>query len=106
GHGNFGSITGGTAAAERYTEMRLLPFTEKYILEGMNKNSVNMIDNFDESEKEPEVLPSALPMVLVNGLFGIGAGGISGNIPPHSAESVINLTIDYLKNPDKSVKDL
>src|SRR5699024_4897114 len=106
GHGTFGSITGAPAAAARYTEMRLHPFSEKFILDGINENSVNMVDNFDGSEKEPSVLPTKLPMALVNGTFGIGAGGISTEFPPHSIKSVVDLTVDYLKDPKKPMDDL
>lgn len=106
GHGAFGSISGASAAASRYTEMRLNKFSERNLLDNINDNSVNMIDNFDNSMKEPLVLPSKLPYVLVNGSFGIGGGGHRSDLPPHATEDVINITIDRLKNPTKKLKTL
>lgn len=106
GHGAFGSISGATAAAPRYTEMKLNKFSERYLLDNINDNAVNMIDNFDNSMKEPLVLPAKLPYVLVNGSFGIGGGGHKSDLPPHATEDVINITIDRLKNPNKKLKNL
>ena len=106
GQGNFGSISGFGAAAPRYTEMRLNKVAEKYLLDGVNDNAVTMMKNFDGSVLEPTVLPSKLPFILVNGSFGIGGGGHKSEIPPHAIQDVINITIDRIKNPKKSLEDL
>lgn len=88
------------------TEMRLNKFSERNLLDNINDNAVNMVKNFDGSMLEPLVLPSKLPYVLVNGSFGIGGGGHRSDLPPHSTEDVINITIDRIKNPNKKLKTL
>lgn len=98
GHGNFGNMDGDGAAAYRYTEARL----EKLALEmtrDINKNTVDFIYNFDETEKEPEILPSRFPNILVNGTMGI-AVGMATNIPPHNLGEVIDGCVAYIDNKD------
>ena len=98
GHGNFGNIEGDGAAAMRYTESRLSKISLE-LLRDINKNTVNMNKNFDESLDEPEVLPSRFPNILVNGTMGI-AVGMATNIPPHNLSEVIDGCIAYIDNPD------
>lgn len=98
GHGNFGNIEGYGAAAMRYTESRLSKISLE-LLRNINKNTVNFIPNFDESEKEPEILPSRFPNILVNGTMGI-AVGMATNIPPHNLGEVIDGCVAYIDNPD------
>lgn len=95
GHGNFGSIEGDGAAAQRYTEARLQEFSEKVFLEDLNYDTVNMVPNYDETEKEPEVLPCKVPNLLINGSEGI-AVGMTTSIPSHNLKDVINCAIAYL----------
>ncbi len=83
GHGNFGSIEGDGAAAMRYTEARLHKITQEAYLGDLDKNVVDFIPNFDETEKEPEVLPVRVPNLLVNGAEGIAVGMVT-SIPPHN----------------------
>ena len=97
GHGNFGSIDGDGAAAMRYTEARLSE-AAMTMLENLDKGLVEFMPNFDESEKEPRVLPSMLPNLLINGTTGI-AVGMATNIPPHNAGEVIDGAVAYLENP-------
>ncbi len=97
GHGNFGNIDGDGAAAMRYTESRLSKISLE-LLKDINKNTVNFIDNFDVTEKEPEILPSRFPNILVNGTMGI-AVGMATNIPPHNLGEVIDGCIAYIDNP-------
>ena len=98
GHGNFGNIEGYGAAAMRYTEARLSKISLE-LLRDIQKDTVDMIPNFDESEKEPAVLPSRFPNILVNGTMGI-AVGMATNIPPHNLGEVIDGCVAYIDNPD------
>jgi DNA gyrase subunit A len=104
GQGNFGSIDGDRAAAYRYTECRLRPLAEE-LLADIDKNTVNMRPNFDESLMEPVVLPARVPNLLVNGSTGI-AVGMATNIPPHNLSEVIDGTIALIENPEASVEEL
>lgn len=99
GHGNFGSIEGDGAAAMRYTEARLKKITQEAYLADLDKDIVNFVPNFDEMEKEPEVLPVKVPNILINGAEGI-AVGMATSIPPHNFGEVIDGVIAYIKNPD------
>ena len=96
GHGNFGSVDGDGAAAMRYTEARLSKISME-MLADINKNIVNFLPNFDETEKEPEVLPSRIPNLLVNGTSGI-AVGMATNIPPHNLKEVVNAVVKLIEN--------
>ena len=98
GHGNFGNIEGDGAAAMRYTESRLSKLSLE-MLRDINKDTVDMDDNFDATRKEPSVLPSRFPNVLVNGTMGI-AVGMATNIPPHNLGEVIDGCVAYIDNPD------
>lgn len=104
GQGNFGNIDGDPAAASRYTECRMERLAEE-LLSDIEKDTVNMIPNFDESETEPEVLPAAFPHLLVNGTTGIGVG-MATNIPPHNLGEVIDATVCLLDNPKATVDEL
>ncbi|MCC7299579.1 MAG: DNA gyrase subunit A, partial [Verrucomicrobia bacterium] len=104
GQGNFGSIDGDRAAAYRYTECRLRPLAEE-MLADIEKNTVDMRPNFDESLMEPSVLPARVPNLLVNGSTGI-AVGMATNIPPHNLSEVVDGTIHLIDNPEASVEDL
>lgn len=104
GHGNFGSVDGDSPAAMRYTEARLSPLAME-MLRDIDKNTVDFVPNFDDSLREPSVLPSRFPNLLVNGSNGI-AVGMSTNIPPHNLAEVIDATIAYIENPDISVEKL
>ncbi len=104
GHGNFGSIDGDPPAAYRYTEARLSKLSNE-MLRDIEKDTVNWAPNFDESRKEPRVLPSRFPNLLVNGSSGI-AVGMATNIPPHNLTEVINACICVLDNPDATLADL
>ena len=105
GHGNFGSIEGDGAAAMRYTEARLQKITQEVYLSDMDKQVVDFLPNFDETEKEPEVLPVKIPNLLVNGADGI-AVGMSTSIPPHNLGEVIDAVIAYMKNNEITVREL
>jgi len=96
GHGNFGNMDGDGAAAMRYTESRLSKISLE-LLRDINKDTINFVPNFDETEKEPEVLPSRFPNILVNGTMGI-AVGMATNIPPHNLGEVIDGCIAYIDN--------
>ena len=98
GHGNFGNIEGYGAAAMRYTESRLAKISLE-LLRDINKNTVDFTTNYDETRKEPVVLPSRFPNILVNGTMGI-AVGMATNIPPHNLGEVIDGCIAYIDNPD------
>lgn len=104
GHGNFGSVDGDGAAAMRYTEARMTPFALE-MLRDIDKDTVNFMPNFDEEEKEPVVLPSRYPNLLVNGSNGI-AVGMATSIPPHNLEEVIDATVCLIDNEDATVEDL
>lgn len=104
GHGNFGNIAGAGAAAMRYTESRLSKISLE-LLRDINKDTVNFKPNFDESEKEPEILPSRYPNILVNGTMGI-AVGMATNIPPHNLGEVIDGCVAYIDNPDITLDEL
>ncbi|MCT8976175.1 DNA topoisomerase IV subunit A [Clostridium sp. CX1] len=104
GQGNFGSMDGDSAAAMRYTEARLTPIAMEMIRD-IEKGVVNMVDNYSNSEKEPEVLPARYPNLLVNGAFGI-AVGLATNIPPHNLGEVIDATIAAIDNPELNTKEL
>ena len=99
GHGNFGSIEGDGAAAMRYTEARLEKITQEAYLADLDKDVVDFVPNFDETEKEPSVLPVKVPNILINGAEGI-AVGMATSIPPHNFGEVIDGVIAYIKNPD------
>ena len=105
GHGNFGSIEGDGAAAMRYTEARLKKITQEVYLQDLDKDVVNFLPNFDETEKEPEVLPVRVPNLLVNGAEGI-AVGMATSIPTHNLGEVIDGVIAYMKNPDMSTEEM
>lgn len=100
GQGNFGSVDGDSPAAMRYTEARLTRYAE-VMLKDLDKNTVDFVPNFDETLKEPTVLPSAAPNLLVNGTAGI-AVGMATNIPPHNLNEVVDACIAFIDNPDIS----
>ena len=104
GHGNFGSVDGDPPAAYRYTEARLSKISNE-MLRDIEKDTVDWDPNFDESRKEPRVLPSRFPNLLVNGSSGI-AVGMATNIPPHNLKEVINACVCVLENPDAELSDL
>jgi len=104
GHGNFGSVDGDRAAAMRYTEARLSPISEELLVD-IDKDTIEFVDNFDSSLKEPSILPSKFPNLLVNGSSGI-AVGMATNIPPHNLGEIIDGVIYYIDNPESTVKDL
>ncbi|MGN0325797.1 MAG: DNA topoisomerase (ATP-hydrolyzing) subunit A [Lachnospiraceae bacterium] len=105
GHGNFGNIEGDGAAAMRYTEARLQKVTQEGLLADLDKDVVDFVPNFDETEKEPSVLPAKFPNLLVNGTEGI-AVGMATNIPPHNLAEVIDATKAYIRNPEITTEEL
>lgn len=105
GHGNFGSIEGDGAAAMRYTEARLQKITQEAYLADLDKDVVDFIPNYDETEKEPEVLPVKVPNLLINGAEGI-AVGMATSIPPHNFGEVLDGVIAYMKNPDITTAEM
>ena len=105
GHGNFGSIEGDGAAAMRYTEARLQKITQEAYLADLDKDVVDFVPNFDETEKEPSVLPVKVPNLLINGADGI-AVGMATSIPPHNFGEVIDGVKAYMKNPDITTKEM
>ena len=104
GHGNFGNMDGDGAAAMRYTESKLAKISLELIRD-IGKDTVNFVPNFDETEKEPEVLPSRFPNILVNGTMGI-AVGMATNIPPHNLGEVIDGCVAYIDNKDITVSEM
>ena len=104
GQGNFGSVDGDAPAAMRYTEIRMARIADQ-LLSDLDKETVNFIPNYDDSEHEPTVLPTRLPNLLVNGSSGI-AVGMATNIPPHNLREVINACLALIENPDLSVTEL
>ena len=104
GHGNFGSVDGDPAAAMRYTEARLAPPALE-LLRDIDKDTVPFSLNFDDSLKEPDVLPGRFPNLLVNGAYGI-AVGLATNIPTHNLEEVINGVVAYIDNPAISLEEM
>ena len=105
GHGNFGNIEGDSAAAMRYTEARLQKVTQMAFLEDLDKDVVDFIPNFDETEKEPSVLPVKIPNFLVNGSEGIAVGMVTST-PPHNLGEIIDATKAYLRDPSISLQEL
>lgn len=104
GHGNFGSVDGDPAAAMRYTEVRMSKISE-LMLQDIDKETVDFTPNYDESLKEPSVLPAKFPQLLVNGTSGI-AVGMATNIPPHNMNEVIDGVLMLLENPDTTIEEL
>jgi DNA gyrase subunit A len=104
GQGNFGSVDGDTAAASRYTEVRLFPYAEA-LLADLDKETVKFIPNYDESLQEPTVLPAKIPNLLVNGTDGI-AVGMATKMPPHNLQEVCTAVSHFLDNPEISIEDL
>jgi DNA gyrase subunit A len=105
GHGNFGNIEGDGAAAMRYTEARLQKITQEAMLADLDKDVVDFVPNFDETEKEPSVLPCRFPNLLVNGSEGI-AVGMATSIPPHNLGEVVDATKAYMRNESITTKEL
>ena len=105
GHGNFGSIEGDGAAAMRYTEARLTKFTQEVCLSDLDKNVIDFGPNFDETEKEPVVLPVRIPNLLINGAEGI-AVGMTTSIPPHNLSEVVDGVKAYMDNPEITTEEL
>lgn len=104
GHGNFGSVDGDGAAAMRYTEARMTPFALE-MLRDINKNTVDFMPNFDEEEKEPTVLPSRIPNILINGSNGI-AVGMATSIPPHNLSETMNACVKLIDDEETTIEDL
>ncbi|TAK96683.1 DNA gyrase subunit A [Patescibacteria group bacterium] len=104
GQGNFGSMDGDGAAAMRYTEAKLTAMAEEMLMD-IDKDTVNFVDNYDGTKKEPSVLPARLPQLLLNGTVGI-AVGMATNIPPHNLTEVIDATTHLIDNPEATVDDL
>jgi len=104
GQGNFGSLDGDAPAAMRYTEARMTPIAEE-LLRDLDKDTVDFVPNFDESLKEPKVMPSMLPNLLINGSSGI-AVGMATNIPPHNLNEVVDALVLLIKKPDSQVEEL
>lgn len=104
GQGNFGSMDGDNAAAMRYTEAKLAAISEE-LLSDIDKDTVDFIDNYDKSRKEPQVLPARIPQLLLNGTMGI-AVGMATNIPPHNLNELVDAIIHLIDHPDSSIEDL
>ncbi|KAM3747789.1 hypothetical protein ACB098_05G061300 [Castanea mollissima] len=105
GHGNFGSIDADPAAAMRYTECRLEALTEAMLLADLEQDTVDFVPNFDNSQKEPSVLPARLPTVLLNGASGI-AVGMATNIPPHNLGELVDVLCALIHNPEATLQEL
>lgn len=105
GHGNFGSIDADPAAAMRYTECRLEALSEAMLLADIEQDTVNFVPNFDESQKEPSVLPARLPTLLLNGVSGI-AVGMATNIPPHNLGELVDVLCALIHNPEATLQEL
>ncbi|XP_021805786.1 DNA gyrase subunit A, chloroplastic/mitochondrial isoform X2 [Prunus avium] len=105
GHGNFGSIDADPAAAMRYTECRLEPLTEAMLLADLDQDTVDFTPNFDNSQKEPSVLPARLPTLLLNGASGI-AVGMATNIPPHNLGELVDVLSVLIHNPEATLQEL
>lgn len=105
GHGNFGTIEGDSAAAMRYTEARLQKVTEEGLLADLDKDVVDFVPNFDETEREPSVLPAMIPNFLINGSEGI-AVGMATSTPTHNVAEIIDAEIELLEHPDATTRDL
>ena len=104
GQGNFGSVDGDAPAAMRYTEVRMARITQE-LLADIDKETVDFVPNYDESEREPSVLPTRIPNLLVNGSSGI-AVGMATNIPPHNLGEVIDACLALLDDPKVTIADL
>ncbi|MFC1726631.1 DNA gyrase subunit A, partial [candidate division KSB1 bacterium] len=104
GQGNFGSVDGDSAAAMRYTEARMTRLAEE-MLKDIDKNTVDFTPNFDETLKEPKVLPAGLPNLLINGSSGI-AVGMATNIPPHNLGEIVDGLVEQINNPDITIPEL
>ena len=104
GHGNFGSVDGDGAAASRYTEARMSPFSLQMVRD-IEKDTVDFVDNYDGEEQEPEVLPSRVPNLLINGSNGI-AVGMATSIPPHNLGETIDACVKLIDEPESSIEDL
>ena len=104
GHGNFGSVDGDGAAASRYTEARMSPFSLQMVRD-IEKDTVDFMDNYDGEEKEPEVLPARVPNLLINGSNGI-AVGMATSIPPHNLGETIDACVKLIDDPESSIEDL
>ena len=104
GQGNFGSMDGDSAAAFRYTEAKMAKITEEMLLD-INKDTVDWIDNYDGTRKEPVVLPAKLPQLLLNGVMGIAVGMMT-NIPPHNLKEIVDAILYLIDHPKATVKDL
>lgn len=104
GQGNFGSVDGDSPAAMRYTEVRMARISQE-LLADLEKGTVDFVSNYDESEKEPSVLPARIPNLLINGSSGI-AVGMATNIPPHNLSEVIDICLQLIDNPDLSLEAL
>jgi len=105
-NGNFGTISGDESSAYRYTESKLHRNAEKYLLEDIDENSVDLVNNYDATIKEPKVLPSKLPLLLVNGAMGIASGGISTSWPAHNILDVCKSVIKVIDNPEFPLEKL
>jgi len=104
GQGNFGSVDGDSAAASRYTEAKMTKITEEMLVD-IEKETINWVDNYDSTRREPSVLPAKVPQLLLNGTMGI-AVGMATNIPPHNLDELVDAIIYLIDNPEAGIKDL